>query len=63
MTDVEFDSNPKGSRTKTSLLLVVSLLIVFIASFNYVNFSVSLVPLRINNINIQKVLGCEVSWS
>lgn len=61
MTDVEFDSNPKGSRTKTSLLLVVSLLIVFIASFNYVNFSVSLVPLRINNINIQKVLGCEVS--
>lgn len=60
-TDMQFDPGPKGSPTKTSLLLVVSLLIVFIASFNYVNFSVSLVPLRINNINIQKVLGCEIS--
>lgn len=60
-TDMQFDGNPKGNRTKTSLLLLVSLLIIFIASFNYVNFSVSLVPLRINNINIQKVLGCEVS--
>lgn len=60
-TDMQFDGSPKGSRTKTSLLLLVSLLIVFIASFNYVNFSVSLVPLRINNINIQKVLGCEIS--
>lgn len=60
-TDMQFDPDPKGSSTKTSLLLVVSLLIVFIASFNYVNFSVSLVPLRINNINIQKVLGCEIS--
>lgn len=59
-TDLEFDSTPKGSPAKTGLLIAVSILIICVASFNFVNFSVSLVPLRINSINIQKVLGSSV---
>lgn len=59
-TDIIFDSAPKGSRTKTNLLFSVSLLIIFIASFNFVNFSISLVPMRIGSINIRKVLGSSV---
>ena len=60
-TDVEFDSNPKGSTTGTLILLSLGLLLICIAAINFVNFAVSLTPLRVKSINTQKILGCPVA--
>lgn len=57
VTDTEFDSAPKGSKTSILILFSIAMLIIFIAAINFVNFSTSLTPLRIKGINIQKVLG------
>ena len=59
----EYISNdyvPHGNKTITDILLLIALLVILIASINFVNFSVALTPLRIKGINTQKVLGCPV---
>lgn len=56
-TLVTFDSADKGNRTTSALMLVIALLIIGIATVNYINFATSLTPLRIKSINTQKVLG------
>ncbi|MDE5944372.1 MAG: ABC transporter permease [Rikenella sp.] len=58
--DLQYDSVPKGSRTTTAVLLSIALLVIGIAAVNFVNFSTSLVPMRIKSINTQKVLGSSV---
>ncbi len=58
--DTQYDSVPKGSRTTTSVLLAIALLVIGIAAVNFVNFATSLVPLRIKSINTQKVFGSSV---
>lgn len=54
------DYIPHGNKTVTDILLLIALLVVMIASINFVNFSVALTPLRIKGINTRKVLGCPV---
>lgn len=59
-SEVTFDTADKGSRTSSSLMLAIALLIIGIATVNYINFATSLTPLRIKSINTQKVLGNPV---
>ncbi len=59
----EYISNdyiPHGNKTVTDVLLMIALLVILIATINFVNFSVALTPLRIKGINTQKVLGCPI---
>lgn len=60
-TDTRSDRAEKGSRTTTAVLFAIALLIIAIASINFVNFATSLTPMRIKSINTQKVLGSPVS--
>ncbi|MCC8063428.1 MAG: ABC transporter permease [Rikenellaceae bacterium] len=60
-TDTMSDRAQKGSRTTTAVLSAIALLIIIIASINFVNFATSLTPMRIKSINTQKVLGSPVS--
>ena len=47
----------KGNRAITNTLFAVSLLILFIAIINFINFSMASVPFHIKSINTRKVLG------
>lgn len=60
-TDTASDRAQKGSRTTTAVLFAIALLIIAIASINFVNFATSLTPMRIKSINTQKVLGSPVA--
>ena len=55
-----------GNMETTRLLSLVALFTILIAGVNFMNFAVSLGPLRMRSINTQKILGCPVSrlrWS
>lgn len=45
--DISLDIAPKGNRMITNLLLSIALLIIAIASANFLNFSAALTPARI----------------
>lgn len=47
----------KGDTTTIYVILAIALLVIFISAFNFVNFSVSLAPMRMKSINTYKVLG------
>ena len=47
-----------GSKTTTTILIIVTILIVGIAFINYINFFFAQIPERIRNVNTKKVLGC-----
>ena len=47
----------QGNLTTDYALIAVALLILTIAIINFINFSTSLIPKRIRNINTRKVLG------
>ncbi len=49
-----------GNRATTYTLLSIALLIVLIAAINFVNFSTSMVPMRLRAVNTQRVLGNPV---
>ncbi len=51
----------RGKEATTEMLLAIALLVIGIAAVNFVNFSTSLTPLRIKNINTRKVLGSSVA--
>lgn len=51
----------RGNPREIALLLALALLITAVASVNYINFAISLTPLRIRNINTQKIFGNPVS--
>lgn len=53
---VEFNV-PVVTKEIVMLLFVISLVIVIIAGFNFANFQVALIPRRIKNININRILG------
>jgi putative ABC transport system permease protein len=50
-----------GNRTLTILLNTIAILIILIAIINYINFFMALVPIRIRNVNINKVFGTPTS--
>ena len=52
-----YDLVPKTSWQTFWLLMTIALVIVVIASINYINFSISMTPIRIRSINTQKILG------
>lgn len=49
-----------GNPQTTRQLLMIAILVILIASINFVNFSTSLAPIRMKSINTQKVLGSSV---
>lgn len=49
-----------GSRSSTSMLTAIALVVLIISAINHTNFSIALIPMRIRSINTQKVLGCGV---
>lgn len=57
--DSLYKSTKQSSRQTTDLFLFIALLVLVIASINYINFSTALVPLRIKGINTRKVYGAS----
>lgn len=56
-TDMTFDNQTKGSKPVLYILCLIALLIIGVSWINYMNFSNSLIPLRIKNISLQRILG------
>lgn len=50
-----------GSRPQLLLLIAIAFLILALGLINFTNFYVALTPLRIRNINLQKILGSSVA--
>jgi len=59
VTDTAYDNTPKASRQTLWVLLTIAVAIVIIACINFTNFSTALAPMRIRNINTQKVVGAS----
>lgn len=59
-TTVEGDIGEKGNRTNTLVMLAVAILILMIATINYINFASALTPVKIKMINTQRILGASV---
>lgn len=47
--------------TDEGIMLAIALLILLIASINFANFYVALIPMRVKSINTQKILGATQS--
>ena len=60
-TDATYDKTPKASRQTLMVLFAIAIVIIVIAAINFTNFSTALTPMRIKNINTQKVLGARRS--
>ena len=60
-TGTIYDETPKASRQTLMVLFVIAIVIIVIAAINFTNFSTALTPMRIKNINTQKVLGARRS--
>lgn len=50
-----------GNRNTTNVLFLVAILVIVIASINFVNFYTALAPIRMKSINTRKVLGSSVT--
>ena len=61
LTDIYFRNEvsiyKSGSYGQVLLLIAIGILILIIGLINFTNFYVALTPLRIRNVNLQKVLG------
>lgn len=56
-TDSSDLETPPASRERTNIFTLIALLVIAIATINYINFASALVPLRIKGINTRKVFG------
>lgn len=54
---VLYDNTPRTSKQTMMLIFSIAIVILLIAGINYTNFSTAISPLRMKNINTQKVLG------
>jgi len=61
LTDIQFDGAPKASKQTLMILFAIAIVIIAIAAINFTNFSTALTPMRIKNINTQRVLGARRS--
>ena len=61
VADVQYDFTPKASRQTLMILFAIAIVIIAIAAINFTNFSTALTPMRIKNINTQRVLGLRRS--
>ena len=57
--DVQYDFAPKASKQTLMILFAIAIVIIAIAAINFTNFSTALTPMRIKNINTQRVLGAR----
>lgn len=55
--DTETTGEPKGNKQKTYLFCAIGIVVLLIALVNFINFMVSLIPLRMKAMNIQRILG------
>ena len=54
---VLYDNTSRTSKQTMMLIFSIAIVILLIAGINYTNFSTAISPLRMKNINTQKVLG------
>jgi putative ABC transport system permease protein len=54
---LKFPAKGKGSLTTTLSLLAIGILLLIIAYINFVNFSVSMAPVRLKSFNIRRIMG------
>ena len=59
-TDVTYDYLPKSSRQTIFVLFSIAIAIIVVATINFTNFSMALIPRRIRSINTQKILGASI---
>ena len=61
VSDLEYDRTPKASRQTLMILFTIAIAIIAIACINFTNFSTALTPMRIKNINTQRILGAQLN--
>jgi len=61
LPDIQYDYAPKASKQTLMILFAIAIVIITIAAINFTNFSTALTPMRIKNINTQRVLGARKS--
>ena len=61
LNDIQYDFAPKASGQTLMILVAIAVVIIAIASINFTNFSTALTPMRVKNINTQRVLGARRS--
>ena len=61
LTDIPYDPAPKAGVTTRMLLILLSIAIgiVVIAAINFINFNMALMPMRVKNINTQRIMGAQ----
>ncbi|MEA4916764.1 ABC transporter permease [Proteiniphilum sp.] len=62
LTDIYFSKTGfrSGNANTVRILFAIALLIIIIASINYINFSIAMTPMRIRSLNTKKILGSSV---
>ncbi len=63
---VLYDSTPRATRQTVIVMISIAIVILVIAGINFTNFNTAISPLRMKNINTQKVLGAtngELQWA
>lgn len=51
----------RGDPMKMRLFMAIALLILVIASINYINFAMALVPMRVRGLNARKIFGASIN--
>ena len=59
INDVRMDEVPKANKQTLLILFSIAIVIIVIAGINFTNFTTALSPMRIKNINTQKVFGAS----
>ncbi|MDR0725931.1 MAG: ABC transporter permease [Prevotellaceae bacterium] len=54
---LKYPAKGKGSLTTTVSLLAVGILLLIISYINFVNFTVSMAPVRLKSLNIRRIMG------
>ena len=58
--NIRYDRTPKSNRATMVVLFTIAWVILIIAAINFTNFNTALSPIRMKNINTQRVLGSTV---
>jgi putative ABC transport system permease protein len=66
ITDVKNDETSKANKQTLLILFAIAMTIITIAVINFTNFSTALTPMRVRNINTQRVMGAQqrtIRWA
>lgn len=63
LTDIYFSQTGfrSGNANAVRILFAIAVLVIIIASINYINFSIAMTPMRIRSLNTQKILGSSIA--